>query len=278
MIRQSPRDKKLFELLARYEVMSSKQIRQLAYPDVIETNFFRRLRKLEQAKMIKRLGPMLDHSYAWLLGSEGKQRMGFGQRDLFKTRLTLGHDVALTQVRLTLDSIGIGKKLVPESELRKRARDQQISFREKNKPIVVPDGLFPVLIKERAEVFALEVELTFKSKQRYFELFKRYLKMDGIYAIWYVVPNKSMGDRILSEWEAFFQKFDRQYSRSKILCYSVLDEFTAQPRAAIIHDHQGQVKICDWWRLPPADLVSPNTDQLHDQRLISESNKKPEAA
>jgi hypothetical protein len=42
MIRKSPRDKKLFELLARYEVMSSKQIRELTYPDVIETNFFRR--------------------------------------------------------------------------------------------------------------------------------------------------------------------------------------------------------------------------------------------
>lgn len=278
MIRQSPRDKKLFELLARYEVMSSKQIRQIAYPDVIETNFFRRLRELEKEKVIKRLGPMLDHSYAWLLGSEGKRRIGFNDRDLFKTRLMLEHDVALTQVRLALDSIGVGKKLVPESELRRRARDQRIGYREKNKPVVVPDGLFPVLIKERAEVFALEVELTFKSKQRYFELFKRYLRMDGIYAIWYVVPNRSMGERILTEWESFFEKFDRQYSRSKILCYSVLDEFTTQPRTALIHGHQGQVKICDWWRLPPADFVSPSTDQSHDQRLISETNKNTEAA
>lgn len=258
--------------------MSSKQVRQLAYSDVIETNFFRRLRELEKAKMIKRLGPMLDHSYAWLLGSEGKRRVGFGERDLFKTRLTLEHDVALTQVRLALDSIRVGKKLVPESELRRRARNQRIDFREKNKPVVVPDGLFPVLIKERAEIFAIEVELTFKSTQRYFELFKRYLKMDGIYAIWYVVPNKSMGDRILQEWESFFQKFDRQYSRSKILCYSALDEFTAQPRTALIHDHQGQVKICDWWRLPLADLVPPNADQSQDQRLISETIKNPEAA
>ena len=278
MIRLSDRDKKLFDLLARYEVMSSKQIRSLACPDVIETNFFRRLRELERAKMIKRLGPMLDHSYAWLLESEGKRRMGFGERDLFKTRLTLEHDVALTQVRLDLDSIGVGKKLVPESELRRLARSQRIGYREKNKTVVVPDGLFPVLIKERAEVFALEVELTFKSKQRYFELFKRYMKMDGIYAIWYVVPNRSMGERILSEWESFFQKFDREYTRSKILCYSVLDEFTAQPRTALIHDHQGQVKICDWWRLPPADLVKPNIDQSQDQRLISESDKNPEAA
>lgn len=278
MTRLSSRDKKLFDLLARYEVMSSKQIRSLAYPDVIETNFFRRLRELEKAKMIKRIGPMLDHSYAWLLGPEGKRRLGFGERDLFKTRLTLEHDVALTQVRFALDSISVGKKLVSESELRSRARDQRIGFREKNKPVVVPDGLFPVLIKERAEVFALEVELTIKSKQRYFELFKRYLKMDGIYAIWYVVPNRSMGDRILAEWESFFQKFDREYSRSKILCYSVLDEFTTYTRAALIHDHQGQVKICDWWRLPPVDLVSPNADQSQDQRLISETNKKPEAA
>jgi len=121
MIRISNRDKRLFELLARYEIMGSKQIHQLLFNDIPETNFFRRMRELEKAKMIRRIGPMTDHSYAWLLGPKGKERMGFGERDLFKTRLTLEHDVTLTQVRMALDAIGVGKKFVAESELRKRA-------------------------------------------------------------------------------------------------------------------------------------------------------------
>lgn len=277
MIRLSARDKKLFELLARYEVMSSKQIHELVFADVIETNFFRRLRGLEKAKMIKRLGPMLDHSYAWILAHEGKRLMGFAERELIKTRLTLEHDVALTQVRLALDSIGVGKKLVPETELRRRARSQRIGYREKNKPIVVPDGLFPVLMMERAEVFALEVELTFKSKQRYFELFKRYQKMDGIYAVWYLVPNQSMGDRLLHQWQEFQQKFTF-VSSQKVFCYSVIEEFTVNPRTAAIQGIKQSARACDWWRLPQVELIPQAVDQGHDQRLISETNKNPEAA
>jgi hypothetical protein len=277
MIRMSNRDKRLFELLARYEIIGSKQIRKLLFTHIPETNFFRRMRELEKAKMIRRLGPMTDHSYAWLLGSKGKERMGFGERELFKTRLTLEHDVTLTQVRMALNEIGLGKKFVTESALRKRARLQQTGYLEKKKQVVVPDGLFPVLIKERAEVFALEVELNFKNRLRYQELFKRYLKMDGLYAIWYVVPSKSMGDRLLQEWEAFFEKFRGQYRR-KILCYTELDSFLADPRNALIHDHQGEVKISDWWRLPELKDSEKITDHSHDQSVIDETNKKTEAA
>jgi hypothetical protein len=277
MIRISIRDKRLFDLLTRYEIVGSKQIRKLLFNDIPETNFFRRMRELEKAKMIRRIGPMTDHSYAWLLGPKGKERMGFGERDLFKTRLTLEHDVTLTQVRMALDAIGVGKKFVAESELRMRARSQQTGYLDKKKQIVVPDGLFPVLIKERAEVFALEVELNFKNRLRYQELFKRYLKTDGVYAIWYVVPIKSMGDRLLQEWEAFFRKFPGQYRR-KILCYTELDSFLADPRNALIHDQQGEVKICDWWRLPAVTAPEKITDHTGDQSVIDEANKKTEAA
>lgn len=220
---------------------------------------------------------MTNHSYAWLLGPKGKERMGFGERDLFKTKLTLEHDVTLTQVRMELDALGVGKKFVTESELRKRARLQQTGYAEKKKHVVVPDGLFPVFIKERAEVFALEVELNFKNRLRYQELFKRYSKMDGLYAIWYVVQSKSMGDRLLQEWEAFFEKFRGQYRR-KILCYTVLDSFLADPKNALIHDHQGEVKICEWWRLPAMTEPEKIIDLSHDQSVIDETRKKTEAA
>ena len=85
MIRISDRDKKLLELLSKYEVMSSKQIRSLVFDKIPETNFFRRLRDLEKAKMIKRMGPMIDHSYAWLLAEKGKSVMGFEDMDIYKS-------------------------------------------------------------------------------------------------------------------------------------------------------------------------------------------------
>ena len=49
---------------------------------------------------------------------------------------------------MVLDAIGVGKKFVAESELRERARNQQAGYLEKKKQVVVPDGLFPALIKE----------------------------------------------------------------------------------------------------------------------------------
>jgi len=266
VIRISDRDKRLFDLLARYEIVDSNGIRQMLFSEIPETNFFRRMRELEKAKMIRRIGPMMDHSYAWLLGPRGKEMMGFDERDLIKTRFTLEHDVTVTRVRMGLDAIGLGREFTSESELRKREILRRTDTWEKNKPVVVPDGLFPVLIGEERRLFALEVELHFKNRLRYEDLFKRYLKTDGLYSIWYVVPSKSMGDRLLYEWEAFFKKFRGEYARQRILCYTELDSFLHDPRNALLRDHQGEVKICDWWKL----------DHLHgqatDHRVIDASS------
>jgi hypothetical protein len=257
VIRISDRDKRLFDLLARYEIVDSKRIRQMLFSEIPATNFFRRLRELEQAKMIRRIGPMMDHSYAWLLGPRGKEMMGFDERDLIKTRFTIEHDVTVTQVRMGLDTIGLGHDFTSESELRKREVLRRTDTCEKNRPVVVPDGLFPVLIGEERRLFALEVELHFKNRLRYEDLFKRYLKTDGLYSIWYVVPSKSMGERLLYEWEAFFKRFRGEYARKRILCYTELDSFRLDPRNALLRDHQGEVKICDWWKL----------DHLHGQAI-----------
>lgn len=278
MIRISDRDKRLFETLARYEVMSSRQIRKTVFSEIPETNYFRRMRELEKAKMIRRIGPMLDHSYAWLLAPTGKERMGFGENDLYKNRLTLEHDVTLTQVRMVLDSIGLGKNLITESQLRRRARDQNSRYGDHNKRIVVPDALIPVMIGERAEVFSLELELTFKNRQRYFELFRRYRKMEGIFAIWYLVPSRSMGDRMLEEWTAFNRKFGSYATTAKTLCVSEIDSFVSEPMTATVRGVQREVKISDWWKINSPAISQTNVDHPSDQRLIVEVGKKSEAA
>ena len=101
LVRLSPRDQTVLSLLARYEVMSSQQIRKRAFGNTPQTNCFRRMRQLEKAKMIRRMGPMTDHSYAWVLGAAGKSRMGFDERDLINARFTLEHDVSMTRVRIS---------------------------------------------------------------------------------------------------------------------------------------------------------------------------------
>jgi hypothetical protein len=87
-VKINPRDKKLLELLRRYEVLSSKQIRTLVFSRIRETNYFRRMRELEKGKMIRRMGPMLDHSYAWALGRLGKEMYGVFPKEGIRNRLT----------------------------------------------------------------------------------------------------------------------------------------------------------------------------------------------
>ena len=50
------RDLKLFELLNRYQVLSSRQVRQLTFGNLARTNVFRRLRLLESKNFIQRAG------------------------------------------------------------------------------------------------------------------------------------------------------------------------------------------------------------------------------
>lgn len=277
MIRLSARDKKLLELLAKYEVMSSKQIWSLVFSLIPETNFFRRLRELEKVKMIKRIGPMTDHSYAWLLAEKGKSIMGFEDMDIYKNRLTLEHDVTLTQVRLALDSVGLGKNIIGEGQLRRRARMQKSKHYDQSKKIIVPDALIPVMLNNRAEVFALELELNFKNRQRYFELFKKYTWMDGIFAIWYLVPSRSMADRMLEEWEMFYLKSRGSYLKNKILCVTELDQFLKDPMNAMIRDSKGEVKISDWWDFK-IETNQKNADHPSDQSLIENTQQKTVAA
>lgn len=285
MIRISDRDKKLLELLAKFEVMSSKQLRSLVFGKIPETNFFRRMRDLEKAKMIKRMGPMTDHSYAWLLAEKGKSVMGFEDMDIYKNRLTLEHDVTLTEVRMVLESVGLGKNIIGEGQLRRKAREQKSRHYDQSKKIIVPDSLIPVMLGSRAEVFALELELNFKNRLRYFELFKKYAWMDGVFAIWYVVPSPLMADRMLLEWDYFHRKMQGSYIKDKIFCVTELDQLLKDPMNALIRDNKGEVKLSEWWNfktpnieLKPIEKDQKNIDQLHDQALIENRSLKPEAA
>lgn len=249
MIHLFPRDKKLIDLLARYEVMSSRQVRKFVFNGVVATNFFRRLRQLEKAKFIRRIGPMLDHSYAWVLGENGKDHAGLGGVELFKNRLTLEHDVTLTEIRMVLDAIGVGKNLVPECRLRREAHEQTARRYEPHKPIVVPDGLITWIYGKEAEVHALELELTFKNRKRYFELFKRYREIKKVAIIWYIVPNRVFADRMLQEWSVFNKKFPSYAATPVAFGVTEISSLLTVPMKATIRGIHNEMSLRDLYRL-----------------------------
>ena len=101
--------------------------------------------------------------------------------------------------------------------------------------------------------------------------------MDGIFAIWYLVPSRSMADRMLEEWEMFYLKSRGSYLKSKILCVTELDRFLKDPMNAVIRDNKGEVKISDWWDFK-IETNQKNADHQVDQSLIENTKPNSETA
>jgi hypothetical protein len=274
----SPRDKRLLELLAKYEVLSSKLIRVEVFPNVIETNFFRRLRELENDRYIRRIGPMPDHSYAWVLGPLGRDLYGVFAFEAQKNRVTIEHDMALAEVRMRMEDLGLAKHLVPESELRREALSKKESHQEQGKGQIVPDALFPVMMAESAVIFALEVELSLKNRRRYQELFFRYYGTHFVKSIWYLTKTIELGRKVETEFYRFYQRNSRNYQPFQRFGFTVLGEFLKSPRNCLVH-RQGHrqsfgEEILDWFYLRAPENHCQVLDQSRDQSLIGGEVKK----
>lgn len=179
------RDRKLLDLLARYQVLPSKLIRKSLFPKSAATNFFRRMRQLEKVKLIRQHGPMSDHSFAWTLDDTGKNLCGIEDSEIFINRATLEHDAIVAHVRMTLEQYKIAQSFTPESILRKEAKDKNTFHWRREDTIIVPDGIFQAIIKQQVRVLSLEVELSFKNRRRYNDLFRRYHEThEPVFLIW----------------------------------------------------------------------------------------------
>ena len=277
-MRLSNRDKRLLELLKKYEVLSSRIIRHELFPKTVETNFFRRLRELESGRYIRRIGPMNDHSYAWVLGSAGRDLYGVFAFEAQKNRLTVEHDIALAEVRMRMQTLGLAKHLVPESTLRREALRKKESYEEKGKPQIIPDALFPVLMGDSAVVFALEVELSLKNQQRYQELFHRYYCSNEIKSIWYLTKTKELGKKIEEEFYRFYRRSNRNFQISQRFGFTVLGDFLKSPQNCLVYRQGFSENIQDWFYLQPPKNHCQSQDHNTDQSLIDSSSKKQGAA
>ena len=254
------RDLKLLDFLAKYEVLSSKLIRESVYPKSAATNFFRRIRQLEKSKFIKRLGPMSNHSYVWVLDDKGKSVCGIEGRELFINRANLEHDVIVAHVRMVLEQFKVAKNYKPESLLRKEAQFKNTYHWSREDTIIVPDGMFEGIIANEERLLSLEVELSFKNRRRYHDLFRRYHEThDPVYLVWYLVKTKSMGERLQSCWNKFHEDNPR-YSRKIVFLFTEIDSFLADPSEAT---YQVGTEINKLNRIWPA--FQKRNDHTNDQ-------------
>jgi len=258
-----PRDKKLLALMERYQVLSTNQIRRLIFSDLAPTNMFRRLRLLEKRNLIRRNVGMRDHSYAWCLAAEGASALGTNAPRIFLNRNTIDHDVTLTNVRLALETVGLGEKWVDEMRLRRLA-----FTRVRNNPndmVVIPDGILPVATKDGIRTIAVELELNSKNRRRYREIFKKYRKMDTLMWVWYIVPTPSLGKLLLEEWSKI-----EQWTVDPEPVWSTLTQVLNDPWNIEIHTADGKFYMRKFVKMKELEAKkSPSLSQKPAQNPLN---------
>src|SRR5471032_3035587 len=104
-----PRDKTLLSQLSRYGVLSTKQIGATSFEGIAHTTLMRRLRKLEEADLILRLAGLPDAMSGWCLTTRGASAIGASEPHRYSNQNTLLHEVTLSQVRMALETVGLGE-------------------------------------------------------------------------------------------------------------------------------------------------------------------------
>ncbi len=152
------RDERLLRQLGDFGVLSTAQIRELFFVGVRKTTMLRRMRLLEERDLIRRLRGLPDGSHGWCLSLRCATALGFVGIGRRLNRHTLEHDVTLSQVRLALESVGLGTQWTPEHVLRNEAwRARKPHMPE---PESIPDGVFTIEVAGKFLAVAVELEMS----------------------------------------------------------------------------------------------------------------------
>jgi hypothetical protein len=275
------RDLKLFRLLIRFGVLSTPQIRSLAFPGVTPTTVLRRLRVLEHGRYISRGVTMDDATNTWIIGSKGIQAVGFGNQYHFTNRNGIQHDVLLTDVRIALERLNLGKDWTPEFEI--RAARMRNEGRTRHPPLI-PDGLIVESIGGQSRPIAMELELTRKSAKRYDKILEGY-SAKSLHRIWYIVKHLGTANAIINAANA-----QRGHQITSWLWFSLLDDLLKGHETSRIYSWAAKKWInfadvgFDAFKIPtPAhtsaqgvSILKTEKSVVHGGRTLANSEEKTE--
>jgi len=231
-----PRDEQILSLLSKYGVLSTRQLRCLAFKDISHTTALRRLRILEKGDLIVRVLGLSDGLHAWSLGRQGARAIGEDLPFRFTNRNETEHEVTLSQVRISLDRFGFGKDWTSGTEMKRAGYEH--SRRRETSEKVIPDGIFTANYRASPEVIAVELELHAKARARYEKLLTQYAAKSAIHFIWYIVPRASIGNAVLDEWRKIPSW--RKSNSAAGIGYSLLSEAIESPESMKLYQPEGK--------------------------------------
>jgi hypothetical protein len=234
-MRLQDRDRSLLQCLYRFGVLSTRQIATQFFPQIAISTVLRRLRILEESRLITNCGHLRDGAKLWSLGKSGGLAISKEEVFRFANQNTFHHDVCVTEARFALENIGLGVDWTSEAELKRNLAYSQ-------RDGLVPDGIFTADIFGEPKVIAFELELSAKSHLRYKNIFLEYGRMDAIGVIWYVVRNASITKPILKQWTTLKSK------AQTILLTDYSDLIRNGPLAEITNDKGDVTSVEDVFR------------------------------
>ncbi len=261
------RDKNILTALAKYGVLSTKQIAVLFFRGINHTTVMKRLRMLESENMILRSSGLPNAMSAWSLSINGSRLIGTDEPSRYVNRNTLLHEVSISELRISLETIGLGNDWTSEAELKK-----QISFDYRAHDRTarnIPDGLF-VAKSNVIGVVAVELEFHAKNHQRYKKILSQYAEKDSIKWLWYVVKSQAIGDTVMGQWLKI-----QRYSYSPMLMISLLEDVLSIPRDANLYFYDGKKYRLENYFCLPKRLTASVLSGAQTAQGVSKLNQNP---
>ena len=160
---------------------------------------------------------------------------------------TYEHDLLVNTIKNILLKSPLVENFIPEYQLAyKLLKNSKIKkkgqLRDK-----IPDGLFTLFVEEKPQLVALELELSLKSKKRYENIFSKHLLTKKWDAIFYVVKDEIMRDKLLDYVEEIKRKsFLLRTSKTlNEVYFSLVEEVLNKELEATFIDRKIDFKIND---------------------------------
>lgn len=234
------RDLELLKRLSAYGMLPTNQVRKIIFKSIAVTTVLRRLRILENKKLIRRIEGLSSTERLWALTEKGAETADV---KLFKRHFAKGfleHDYKLLSLRIALEDNGIARSWTPEHEIRSLVYKKYGLRDAKNR--LIPDGLIGIEVNGVKVSVALELELNLKCERRYYHLFNRYYGINDTLGVWYIVANPSQGNQLYKLWKKF------NGHKSDVRLYiSLLDEVLKNPVDANLFSNGESARLRDQW-------------------------------
>lgn len=249
-----PRDLEVFAKLGKYGVLTTQQLGAVVFKNIATTTILRRLRKLEEWDYIYRITGLESGELVWGLAKRGAFAIHEDVPYRFTNKNVLFHEVALSSVRLALESVGLGDEWIRDKDLY-RMKEHHGRRAERDREIL-PDGFFMASIDGNPAPIALELELTAKGRERYERLLYEYTRKSELTLLWYIVGDDKLAALLKREWHRVNYE-----GGSPQLAITRLEELLRNPRRAMLDFQDGKKrKILDAFNLP--NEIKTNSPQV----------------